>query len=266
MHKCLFYTFNFKISEIVLTSINSFISNNFDYDIKLFAINFTDLEKQVFIKNLEKINFNCDVIFKNVENYKDIPGMYKNIQGLLNEKFKILYDLKKEYDLVIYSDPDVIFRKSVKPIENYVSENPGMYATIEERNFSSYYIYVQIVKSKLKLKNYYNCGFIVLNSKIPKFSDEVFDKVDNILRQFNDCSEQNYMNYFYNLKPLKNEHNYIWVNKFCSDSISVHFANIFKPWKNNSNDKNLDLKNFELKIKYYFKDYYKYKVKFEHTF
>ena len=115
MRKCLFYTFDFKIAEHTLVSLKSFIDNNKDFDIKLYAYNFTDEQKKEFDSNFKKLEFsnsdcNCEIIYADIG--KDIPvfGGWKDISNLLFEKFKHLCILKKKYDLIFYVDPDIIFR------------------------------------------------------------------------------------------------------------------------------------------------------------
>ena len=90
-----------------------------------------------------------------------------------------MYKLKQEYDLVIYSDSDVIFRKSVSDIESYVEMDPGLYASSENIG-----IYTQPwVKYVLQIFNktkYFNCGFLVLNSDIHDYSEENYKYNHNI--------------------------------------------------------------------------------------
>lgn len=266
LSKCLFYTFNFKVSKYVLVSLKSFIDNNKNFDIKLYAYNFTDEQKKEFESNFRKLkcdsHVSCDVkiIYKDIKIDIKIFGIFKDISNLLFEKFKHLYQLKKTYDLIIYADPDVIFRKSVNDIEDFVEQDPGLYAVRESDNLIN--AYITIIKKKCLLKNYYNCGFLVLNSDIDNFSREKFNDLNNFLGRFNVCPEQNYMNYFYKMKNLKDEHNYLWSNKLVSDPISVHYNNFVKPWTK-VNFETLDadfIRNYS-KITKFFKDYHYYEDK-----
>lgn len=262
MNKCLFYTFNFKVYKYVLNSVNSFFANNTNYDVRLFAYNFSDEQREQFVNSVKSkfADKNIEIIFKEVTNDTKIRGVFKHIQGLLNEKFKLLYELKKDYDLIIYSDPDVIFRKSVEPIEEYVSKDPGLYATAEGENISA--AHVHCIRQMLKLKKYFNCGFLVLNSDIKEFSQAAFDKVNEILSVKNECSEQNYMNYYYNIKELKNNHNYIFTNDLCLDAISVHYKDTYKPWNlsRETGPNDVVFKKYYVNICHYFGDYFKYKI------
>lgn len=265
MSKCLFYTFDFKIAEHVLVSLKSFIDNNKDFDIKLYAYNFTGEQKKEFESNFKKLEFsNCDcnyeIIYTDIENTIKIFGFYKNISNLLFEKFKHLHQLKKTYDLIFYVDPDVIFRKSVKDIELFVEKDPGFYAVEESDKFAN--AYITIVKKKCKLKHYYNCGFLVLNSDIDEFSLEKYNEMHNCIGKFNICAEQNYMNCFYKIKSLKDEHNYLWSNDLVIDPISVHYNSLIKPWTTvNFETLCFDFKRNYFKIVRFFKDYYYYKNK-----
>lgn len=263
MNKCLFYTFDFKVSEHVLVSLKSFIDNNENFDIKLYAYNFTDEQKKEFETNFKKLkcnSCNVNIIYSDIKNDIKIFGNFKKISNLLFEKFKHLYQLKKTNDLIIYADPDVIFRKSVKDIENFVEQDPGLYAVQESDNFVNPYI--TIIKKKCLLKNYYNCGFLVLNSDIDDFSIEKFRDLNDFLGRFNLCPEQNYMNYFYKIKSLKNEHNYLWSNKLVIDPISVHYNNFVKPWTRvNFETLDVDFKRTYSKITKFFKDYYYFRDK-----
>ena len=265
MRKCLFYTFDFKIAEHTLVSLKSFIDNNKDFDIKLYAYNFTDEQKKEFDSNFKKLEFsnsdcNCEIIYADIG--KDIPvfGGWKDISNLLFEKFKHLCILKKTYDLIFYVDPDIIFRKSVKDIELFVEKDPGFYAAEESDKLVNRYI--TIIKKKCKLERYYNCGFLVLNSDIDEFSLEKYNEMHNFVGRFNVCPEQNYMNCFYKMKSLKNEHVYLWSNDLVIDPISVHYNNFIKPWtKVNCETIDDEFKRNRYKITKFFKDYYYYKDK-----
>ena len=266
LSKCLFYTFNFKVSKYVLVSLKSFIDNNKNFDIKLYAYNFTDEQKKEFESNFSKLKCNLinvcnvEIIYSDIENNIKVFGNFKKISNLLFEKFKHLYQLKKMYDLIIYADPDVIFRKSVKDIEDFVKQDPGFYAVQESDKFVNSYI--TIIKKKCLLKNYYNCGFLVLNSDIDDFSLEKFNDLNDFLGRFNLCPEQNYMNCFYKIKSLKDKHNYLWSNKLVIDPISVHYNNFVKPWtKVNFETLGADFKRNYSKITKFFKDYYYYEGK-----
>ena len=169
---------------------------------------------------------------------------------------------KQEYDLVIYSDPDVIFRKSVSDIENYVEQDPGLYASEEKIQISTDG-WVKWVIKKFNKTKYFNCGFLVLNTEIPDYSEEIYKKINKLLGQYNYCPEQNYMNYYYEVKPLKSEHNYLWCNPLIHDPISVHYYNSLKPYNIKEvqhSDLLFDEKNY-MKISYFFNDYFKYEIK-----
>ena len=78
MNKCLFYTFNFKVYKYVLNSVNSFFANNTNYDVRLFAYNFSDEQREQFV-NIVKSKFankNIEIIFKEVTNDTKIRGVF----------------------------------------------------------------------------------------------------------------------------------------------------------------------------------------------
>ena len=268
-NKCIFYTIDQNVISPCLTSVKSFLSHNSGYDVKIFACNFVfDFPKKlsVLISKLKELHpdSNVEVIYKETKNTVSSTGRFSSLQGIIVEKFKLLYKLKQEYDLVIYSDPDVIFRKSVSDIENYVEKDPGLYASSE--NFGMYVQpWVKYVMRMFNKTKYFNCGFLVLNSDIHDYSEENYKKVNKALGKYNLCPEQNYMNYDYELKPLKNEHNYLWCNPLIQDPVSVHYFNCRKPYR--KKDQNLHLPktfyeiHFGLQISYFFNDYFKYEIK-----
>lgn len=268
-NKCIFYTIDQNIISPCLTSVNSFLAHNSRYDVKIFACNFvSDFPKKlsILISKLKELHpdSNVEVIYKETKNTVSSTGRFSSLQGIIVEKFKLLYKLKQEYDLVIYSDSDVIFRKSVSDIESYVEMDPGLYASTENIG-----IYTQPwVKYVLQIFNktkYFNCGFLVLNSDIHYYSEENYKKVNKALGKYNLCPEQNYMNYDYELKPLKNEHNYLWCNPLIQDPVSVHYFNCKKPYR--KEEQNLLLPktfyeiHFGLQISRFFTDYFKYEIK-----
>lgn len=266
-NKCIFYTINSKVISPCLTSINSFLCHNSGYDVKIFAYNFVSDS----IKNLSNLvsklkksypNSNIEIIYKEAKNTISSVGLFSLLQGIIVEKFKLLKVLKQEYNLVIYSDPDVIFRKSVTDIENYVEKDPGLYASEEQIQISTDG-WVKWVVRKFNKTKYFNCGFLVLNTEILDYSEEIYKKINKLLGQYNYCPEQNYMNYYYEVKPLKSEHNYLWCNPLIHDPISVHYYNSLKPY-NIKEVQHSDLlfgeKNY-MKISRFFSDYFKYEMK-----
>lgn len=268
-NKCIFYTIDQNVISPCLTSVNSFLSHNSGYDIKIFACNFvSDFPKKlsVLISKLKELHpdSNVEVIYKETENRVSSTGRFSRLQGIIVEKFKLLYKLKQEYDLVIYSDPDVIFRKSVSDIESYVENDPGLYASSE--NIGIYtQPWVKYTLRKFNKTKYFNCGFLVLNSCIHDYSEENYKKVNNTLGKYNLCPEQNYMNYDYEVKPLKNEHNYLWCNPLIQDPVSVHYFNCRKPYhKENTNllsPKPFYEIHFGANVSHFFNDYFKYEIK-----
>ena len=268
-NKCIFYTINPEVISPCLTSVNSFLSHNSGYDVKIFACNFvTNFSKRIstLLSKLKELHSdsNVEVIYKETKNTVSSSGRFSRLQGIIVEKFKLLKVLKEEYDLVIYSDPDVIFRKSVSDIESYVEMDPGLYASSE--NIGMYtQPWVKYVVRMFNKTKYFNCGFLVLNSDIHDYSEENYKKVNSALGKYNFCPEQNYMNYDYEVKPLKNEHNYLWCNKITPDPVSVHYFNCRKPYhkkdKNLISPKTFYEKHFELQISYFYNDYFKYEVK-----
>ena len=253
MKKILFYTINQNIVDQALVSLNSFVSNNSGYDIKLFCFDFSEKNKNHIKSKIGQYFNNVEIIFSTSKNTEKVPGRFKKIQGLLNKKFELIYELRKEYDIVVYSDPDVIFRKNIVDIENYVSKDPGFYAQTENNFVEGW---VKVVKRLLNLKKYFNCGFLVCNSEIKNFSLEEYENVSKILNTLNFCPEQNYMNYYYDIKELKPDHCYLWVNKLELDPFVVHFFSFYKPWQTES------LKyapsRFYLNITKFYKDFRKY--------
>lgn len=265
-NKCIFFTINSKVISPCLTSINSFLVHNSGYDVKIFAYNFdSNFTKKIsnLVSKLKKIHpdSSIEIIYKEVKNTIPSVGYFSSLQGIIVEKFKLLKVLKEEYNLVIYSDPDVIFRKSVTDIENYVEKDPGLYATEEQITIFTSEL-VKYVIRKLNKTKYFNCGFLVLNSKIPDYSEEVYKKVNAALGRNNFCPEQNYMNYYYEVKPLKTYHNYLWCNRIIPDPISVHYFNSLKPYTLKEYRSRLSPfgKRNDEKISYFFSDYFKYEV------
>lgn len=266
-NKCIFYTINSKVISPCLTSINSFLVHNSGYDVKIYAYNFvSDSLKNLsnLVTKLKKLHpdSNIEIIYKETRNTIPSVGFFSSLQGILVEKFKLLKVLKQEYNLVIYSDPDVIFRKSVTNIENYVEKDPGLYATEEQITIFTSEL-VRFVIRKLNKTKYFNCGFLVLNSEIHDYSEEIYKKVNTALGRNNFCPEQNYMNYYYEVKPLKPGHNYLWCNGIILDPISVHYFNSIKPYtlkKYHSTVSPFGKKN-DIKISYFFSDYFKYEIK-----
>lgn len=266
-NKCIFYTINSKVISPCLTSINSFLCHNSGYDVKIFAYNFvSDSIKNLsnLVSKLKKLHpdSNIEIIYKEAKNTISSVGFFSLLQGIIVEKFRLLKILKQEYDLVIYSDPDVIFRKSITEIENYVEKDPGLYATAEQITIFTYDL-VKFVIRKLNKTKYFNCGFLVLNTEIPDYSEEIYKKVNAALGRNNFCPEQNYMNYYYEVKPLKSEHNYLWCNPLICDPISVHYFNSIKPYtlkEYHSKTSPFGKKN-DMKISYFFSDYFKYEMK-----
>ena len=266
-NKCIFYTINSEVISPCLTSINSFLVHNSGYDVKIFAYNFdSNFTKKIsnLFSKLKKLHpdSSIEIIYKKVKNTIPSVGFFSSIQGIIVEKFKLLKVLKEEYDLVIYSDPDVIFRKSVSDIENYVEKDPGLYAS--EEQIDNYTCpYHKFVIRKIDKTRYFNCGFLVLNSEIHDYSEEIYKKVNKALGKYNYCPEQNYMNYDYEVKPLKNEHNYLWCNRIIRDPISVHYFNSIKPYILKEYHHCLPSfgKRNDEKISYFFSDYFKYEIK-----
>ena len=158
----------------------------------------------------------------------------------------------------------MIFRKSVSDIENYVEKDPGLYASEEQIDCYTF-PWVRYVIRKFDKTKYFNCGFLVLNSEIHGYSEEIYKKVNKALGRYNFCPEQNYMNYDYEVKPLKNEHNYLWCNKITPDPVSVHYFNCLKPyWKKDKkllSSKTFYEIHFEPRISRFFNDYFKYEIK-----
>ena len=268
-NKCIFYTINSEVISPCLTSVNSFLSHNSGYDVKIFAYNFvSNFSKRIstLLSKLKELHSdsNIEIIYKEAKNTVSSVGYFSRLQGIIVEKFKLLKVLKEEYDLVIYSDPDVIFRKSVSDIESYVEKDPGLYAA-EERAGIFESPWVKFVLRVLNKTKYFNCGFLVLNSEIHDYSEEIYKKVNKALGRYNFCPEQNYMIYDYDVKPLKNDHNYLWCNRLVNDPISVHYYNSIKPYKlkeYHSRPSPFGKRNDE-KISFFFSDYFKYEIKWK---
>lgn len=266
-NKCIFYTINPEVISPCLTSVNSFLSHNSGYDVKIFACNFvTNFSKRIstLLSKLKELHSdsNIEIIYKETKNTVSSAGWFSSLQGIIVEKFKLLKVLKEEYDLVIYSDPDVIFRKSVSDIENYVEKDPGLYASEEQIDIYTL-PWVKYVIRKFDKTKYFNCGFLVLNSDIHDYSEEIYKKVNKALGRYNFCPEQNYMNFDYEVKPLKNEHNYLWCNKITPDPVSVHYFNVKKPYSPEKFSLSFlpYMKHFEPRISRFFNDYFKYEIK-----
>ena len=252
-NKCIFYTINPEVISPCLTSANSFLSHNSGYDVKIFACNFvTNFSKRIstLLSKLKELHSdsNIEIIYKETKNTVSSVGQFSRLQGIIVEKFKLLKVLKEEYDLVIYSDPDVSFRKSVSDIENYVEKDPGRYAS--EEHIDCYTLpWVKYVIRMLDKTKYFNCGFLVLNSEIHDYSEEIYKKVNKALGRYNFCPEQNYL----------------WCNKMTPDPISVHYFNSKKPYHKKGQNlllpKTIYEKHFEPRISRFFTDYFKYEIK-----
>ena len=68
-NKCIFYTINSEVISPCLTSVNSFLSHNSGYDVKIFAYNFvTNFSKRIstLLSKLKELHSdsNIEIIYK----------------------------------------------------------------------------------------------------------------------------------------------------------------------------------------------------------
>ena len=72
-NKCIFYTINPEVISPCLTSVNSFLSHNSGYDVKIFACNFvTNFSKRIstLLSKLKELHSdsNIEIIYKEAKN------------------------------------------------------------------------------------------------------------------------------------------------------------------------------------------------------
>lgn len=218
----------------------------------------------IFILHSEHENLNHQELDKLLSYYPNCQIHYRKVGDIFDKAFEIrgittpayyrllIPELIPEYDKVIYSDVDVIFRKDLS--ELYAMDIDGCYLAatrdlgLNLGNDGRKYI----AKTKgLVQGDYLQSGFIMLNSK--KLRE------DNKVQQFKELAKRNYkyqdqdiLNigcsgkvFFLPLEYNMTDYSYLYVNKepeklacyFSTDEIeraqaigNIHF-NGHKPWK-----------------------------------
>ena len=94
-NKCIFYTINSEVISPCLTSVNSFLSHNSGYDVKIFAYNFvSNFSKRIstLLSKLKELHSdsNIEIIYKETKNTVLSVGWFSSLQGIIVEKFKLL--------------------------------------------------------------------------------------------------------------------------------------------------------------------------------
>lgn len=183
-------------------------------------VEYIDFEPKKTLKwvneNFEK--FNKDSFTDNLYGPEKIINMFAHLE--------IADDLLKEYDLVFKTDADIVYLDNIEKVLNdfYGSEKPiGMSQEFKENH--------------LGLKNYFNAGQILLNSKkCPEICDKILKTIEeNGFEKFK-YLDQDGMNCFFekeSIFDLSAEGFINMVNNHLINKIKVlsfHYNTIFKPF------------------------------------
>lgn len=185
------------------------------------------------IQNLTQHFKNCD--FTYIDLNDAFAGAFE-IRNVTVDTYSRLAipDQIRHYDLVIYSDVDIIFNGDLAELYNEGIGNKSLGAVklnIRQKHIAQYLQYINLEPS-----NYYNAGFILMNlSKIRdenSFQQKAFPLLKhNLIYQDQDILNIAFQN---DIAPISLEYNYAFRYLLdgipCKNPIVYHFM-AKKPWK-----------------------------------
>lgn len=248
---------------ICISSLMINAKENTFYDIFILHSSNIELEKE----KLDKLPFfykNCKI------QYRQVGGIFENafeIRGITTAAYYrlLIPDLIQEYDKVIYSDVDIIFRMDLSDLYNINIGDNYLAATIDiGMNFSDDgRKYISSVDGLIQEK-YLQSGFIILNSK-RIIQDKLMDKFKDFAKTKLKFQDQDILNlschgnvFYLPLKYNMTDYSYYFINNKQEKLLSIYdekeiieavktgniHYNGHKPWKKYS-------VNFDIWWEYY---------------
>lgn len=248
---------------LCISSLMMNANENTFYDIFILHSSKIELEKD----KLNKLPFfykNCKI------HYRQVGDIFENafeIRGITTAAYYrlLIPDLIQEYDKVIYSDVDIIFRMDLSDLyninigDNYLAatKDIGMNFSDDGRK------YISSVEGLIQGK-YLQSGFIILNSK-KIIQDKLMDRFKDLAKLKLKFQDQDILNlscqdkvFYLPLKYNMTDYSYYFINKKQEELLSIYnkseineslnIGNIHynghKPWKKYS-------VNFDIWWEYY---------------
>ena len=256
-----------KPTIITITSILANKYANTNYKIYVMGNSLSENSKQL----LSSIDSCVEVIpFEN--EFSEFIGTHPHVSAAALLKFKIA-DIFKQYNKILYLDTDMIIQHDLSEI--FETDIKNKYAAVVKDMFGMISIHAH---TKVKLKNYFNSGMMLLNIK--KMRDEnIGDKLLDykIHQDIGAFMDQDCLNAVFNenVKFLSCKYNYMPCNQrsytpaqiadfynvssaliptFDLYALIIHLTNKEKPWDYN------DVYGSDLWAEYYYKSILKNQI------